>query len=118
MFADGMFTIQDEASQLIGFLVNPEEGQTVADACAGPGGKLSHVYELGEEKITLIAIEKDEEQYQRAKDNMERMQHPKVDWVKDDFLNWQPNEKIDKVLLDALLYGARRPPPAPRRKVA
>ena len=39
-----------KASQLIGYLVNPEEGEKIADACSGPGGKLSHVYELGKEQ--------------------------------------------------------------------
>src|SRR4029079_11458555 len=48
LFGRGFYTIQDEASQLIGYLVAPAEGQTVSDACAGPGGKLSHVYELGD----------------------------------------------------------------------
>ena len=45
-FAAGGFTIQDESSQLVAHLVNPQPGEFIVDACAGPGGKLSHMYEL------------------------------------------------------------------------
>jgi 16S rRNA (cytosine967-C5)-methyltransferase len=36
---DGLFEPQDEGSQLLGLLVEPEPGQTVLDLCAGAGGK-------------------------------------------------------------------------------
>ncbi len=105
LFGKGYYTIQDEASQLIGYLVAPIEGQVLADACAGPGGKLSHVYELGQGKIELIAVEKDEDQYLRAKDTMHRMGHEAVEWIKQDFLTWNPDKKLDKILLDAPCSG-------------
>ncbi len=105
LFAEGYYTIQDEASQLISFLVRPEQGQSIVDACAGPGGKLSHIYELGREKIELIAIEKDSEQLLRAQDNMNRLRHNKVKWTHTDFLSWQAPEKVDKILIDAPCTG-------------
>ncbi len=105
LFQEGYFTVQDEASQLIAYLVAPEEGQALADACAGPGGKLSHVYELGKEKITLYAIEKDDEQYRKAVETLDRLQHKKLHWVHEDFLTWTAPEKLDKILLDAPCSG-------------
>lgn len=39
MHADGMFVIQDEASQLVGHYADPRPGERVLDACASPGGK-------------------------------------------------------------------------------
>lgn len=105
LFAGGHFTYQDEASQLIGFLVAPESGQTVVDTCAGPGGKLTHIYEAAKGDFNLIAIEKNPRQMQRAKDNMERMQHLQVEWVETDFLTWQPQRPVDKILLDAPCTG-------------
>ena len=105
IFASGYFTVQDEASQLIGLLVSPQEGETITDACAGPGGKLSHIYELGKEAITLTAVEKDPGQMQRAKDNMERMEHEQLTWVENDFLQWKAKKKQDKILLDAPCTG-------------
>ena len=105
LFADGYYTIQDESSQLIGLLVNPQEKEIIVDACAGPGGKLSHVYELGEEKIDLIAIEQDPDQMQKAKDNMVRMGHEKLTWVEGSFLDWKGSKKAHKILLDAPCTG-------------
>ncbi len=105
LFQEGFFTVQDEASQLIGYLVAPEADQIIADACAGPGGKLSHVYELGLEKITLYAIEKDDDQYKKAQETLDRLGHKKVSWVHEDFLTWTSPEKLDKLLLDAPCSG-------------
>ena len=38
-FSDGRFIVQDEASQLIAELAQPQPGQRVLDLCASPGGK-------------------------------------------------------------------------------
>ena len=37
--ADGLVFVQDEASQLIPFVVDPQPGERVLDLCASPGGK-------------------------------------------------------------------------------
>ncbi|MBC7660595.1 MAG: 16S rRNA (cytosine(967)-C(5))-methyltransferase RsmB [Chitinophagaceae bacterium] len=105
MFQEGYFTVQDEASQLIGYLVAPEAHQKIADACAGPGGKLSHIYELGQEKIELFAVEKDHGQYLRAQETLDRLGLKKLHWVHEDFMTWTPTEKLDKILLDAPCSG-------------
>ena len=39
LFLDGSFEVQDEGSQLLGFLLQPKRGEMVADFCAGAGGK-------------------------------------------------------------------------------
>ncbi|HEY6099016.1 MAG TPA: RsmB/NOP family class I SAM-dependent RNA methyltransferase, partial [Anaeromyxobacter sp.] len=36
---EGLFEVQDEASQLVGAIVEARPGETVLDACAGAGGK-------------------------------------------------------------------------------
>jgi 16S rRNA (cytosine967-C5)-methyltransferase len=38
-FRDGLFELQDEASQLIGWVLDPKPRGLVIDACAGAGGK-------------------------------------------------------------------------------
>lgn len=38
-FAEGLFVVQDEASQLVGELIAAAPGQRVLDVCAAPGGK-------------------------------------------------------------------------------
>jgi 16S rRNA (cytosine967-C5)-methyltransferase len=108
LFSRGYYTIQDEASQLIGHLVSPQEGQTIVDACAGPGGKVSHIYELGAGKIKLVAVEKNEKQLEKAKETLSRLQVPDVSWHFMDFLEWTPPADygpIHKILLDAPCTG-------------
>ena len=39
MFLDGAVEVQDEGSQILGFLVEPRRGEMVVDFCAGAGGK-------------------------------------------------------------------------------
>ena len=39
LFLDGSIEVQDEGSQLLGFLLQPKRGEMVADFCAGAGGK-------------------------------------------------------------------------------
>ncbi len=104
-FAQGVFTFQDEASQLIGCLVAPEPNHNVIDFCAGPGGKLSHIYELADGKARLVAVEKDTRQLTRAKETMSRLGHDRVEWVHQDFLSLRPTEKFDRALLDAPCTG-------------
>ncbi len=38
-FADGLFFVQDEASQLVSEVLSPMEGECIVDTCACPGGK-------------------------------------------------------------------------------
>jgi 16S rRNA (cytosine967-C5)-methyltransferase len=56
-FRRGCFEMQDEGSQLIGFLVAPPSGGLVIDACAGGGGKTLHLAALMGNRGKLIAIE-------------------------------------------------------------
>lgn len=110
LFQQGFYTIQDEASQLIAYLVDPREGERVVEAAAGPGGKLSHMFELAEGKARLIAIEKSPRQLERGRETLQRLGHEGVEWVQADFLEWKPKGKgkaaeIDKILLDAPCSG-------------
>ena len=45
LFEEGMFSIQDEASQMVCEYLKPEEGDVVVDVCAAPGGKTLSVAE-------------------------------------------------------------------------
>ncbi len=56
-FAEGWCTIQDEASMLIARLLGPQAGELVADACAAPGTKATHLAELMDGRGKIIAID-------------------------------------------------------------
>lgn len=107
LFQQGYYTIQDAASQLIGLLVDPKEGETIIEAAAGPGGKLGHIFELSGGKAKLTGIEKSTRQLERGKETLARLGHEGITWVHADFLEYQvdKNGLVDKVLLDAPCSG-------------
>ena len=45
-FADGLITVQDTSSSLVGTLADPKKGDFVLDVCSAPGGKSMHVADL------------------------------------------------------------------------
>lgn len=47
-FRAGLWTVQDLGAQLVGELARPATGATVLDACAGVGGKTTHLAELAD----------------------------------------------------------------------
>jgi 16S rRNA (cytosine967-C5)-methyltransferase len=106
LFNKGFYTIQDEASQLISFIVNPQPGEVIIDACAGPGGKLSHIYELSKGQAKYYAIDRSKTQFAKAQETLKRLGHEEnITWIQEDFLTWNAKEKVDKVLLDAPCSG-------------
>lgn len=105
LFQRGYYTVQDEASQLIAHLVAPKADEEIVDATSGPGGKLSHMYEISEGKARFTAIEKHPAQMIRAKETMTRLGHDQVTWVDGDFLDFKPKNPPVKILLDAPCSG-------------
>jgi 16S rRNA (cytosine967-C5)-methyltransferase len=59
-FKEGLFEVQDAASQLIAPFLRIEPGQRVIDACAGAGGKTLHLAALMENKGRIIAMDVEE----------------------------------------------------------
>lgn len=45
-FKQGLFTIQDESSQLAAYILSPRPGDRVLDTCSAPGGKTTHLAQL------------------------------------------------------------------------
>jgi 16S rRNA (cytosine967-C5)-methyltransferase len=48
---------QGEASQLVPFLLSPDDGTRWLDACAAPGGKASELVDLGGERVHVFAVD-------------------------------------------------------------
>lgn len=56
-FKDGLFEVQDAASQLIAPFLQPEPGMRVIDACAGGGGKALHIAAIMRNKGRILALD-------------------------------------------------------------
>lgn len=56
-FRDGLFEVQDAASQKVAPYLEPAPGMRVIDACAGAGGKTLHLAALMQNKGQLLALD-------------------------------------------------------------
>jgi len=67
---DGLVRVQDQAAQLATMLLAPfKGGHRFLDACAGLGGKTSHIIELlGPDNLRLTAVEPDRRRYRCLED--------------------------------------------------
>jgi NOL1/NOP2/sun family putative RNA methylase len=65
----GMFYIQDAASQIPVYLMNPIKS-VVLDACAAPGGKTVQLAAVAD---AVVAIDVDAERFKKLEHNLERM---------------------------------------------
>jgi 16S rRNA (cytosine967-C5)-methyltransferase len=70
-YASGWFSVQDSAAQFAAPLLDAREGMRVLDACAAPGGKTTHLAELG--TLDLTAIDIDAERLGRVAENLQRL---------------------------------------------
>jgi 16S rRNA (cytosine967-C5)-methyltransferase len=56
-FVAGELAVQDEASQLVTHLLDPQPGEHVLDACAAPGGKTGHIAERMDDRGRVDALD-------------------------------------------------------------
>lgn len=56
-YQEGLWIAQDEAAQLVGHLVDPFPGQRVLDACAGVGGKSTHLGAMMQDRGKVVCVD-------------------------------------------------------------
>jgi 16S rRNA (cytosine967-C5)-methyltransferase len=100
-FAEGWFSVQDEAPQLSAPLLQLEAGQRVLDACAAPGGKTCHLLEA--QDVTVVAVELEERRIGRMQENLQRMGMAAQIICGDasEPEQWWDGQAFDRILLDA-----------------
>lgn len=71
-FKEGLFEVQDAASQTVAPMLNPQAGERVIDACAGAGGKSLHLAALMNNKGKVISMDIHEHKLQELKKRSRR----------------------------------------------
>jgi len=72
-FAEGLFSVQDEASQLTALLLAPLPGDAILDLCAAPGGKATYLAEVTGDRCTLVACDRNPRKLALIREGTERL---------------------------------------------
>ncbi len=109
LFLDGSFEVQDEGSQLLGYLLQPKRGEMVVDFCAGAGGKTLLLGALMRNTGRLYAFDVSEKRLSKLKPRVARSGlsniHPVVIDSENETRVKRLAGKIDRVLVDAPCSG-------------
>jgi 16S rRNA (cytosine967-C5)-methyltransferase len=105
-YSEGWWTIQDSSAQLVTYLLDPQPGETIIDACAAPGGKTTHIAELIQDTGTIYACDKTANRLKRLKENADRLQMRSIQIRTGDSRHFPEFINLaDRVLLDAPCSG-------------
>jgi 16S rRNA (cytosine967-C5)-methyltransferase len=72
-YDDGWWTVQDASAQLVSYLVDPQPGQTVIDACAAPGGKTAHLADLMGDQGLIWACDRTASRLKKITQTIQRL---------------------------------------------
>jgi 16S rRNA (cytosine967-C5)-methyltransferase len=95
------FVVQDEAAQLISWLLDPQPGERVLDACAAPGGKATHIARLMKDEGEVVAVDIDPGRAEKITENISRLGLRSVQVVTGNLGQGIVDGSFDRVLLDA-----------------
>jgi len=109
-YLDGMFEVQEEASQLLGLVVNPGAGETVVDACAGAGGKSLQIADLSGRTARIITLDIDSKRLSSLTSRARRAGFDNIETREAGLWNYKGIEDLigaaDKVVIDAPCTGS------------
>jgi len=104
---DGLVTVQDLGAQAVGRLVGARPGELLLDACAGVGGKSTHLSALAEGRAAIHAADISPRKLERCRELARRLDAPGIETIEVDLT--APGDRLaaayDRVLLDAPCSG-------------
>lgn len=101
------YTVQEESSQLVSFVLDPQPEDRVLDMCAAPGGKTTHLAQRMKNEGTILASDLYEHKVALIRDNAKRLGITMIEAVQKDGTAWGKEcpRQFDKILLDAPCSG-------------
>ena len=101
-YGEGLFSVQDEAAQIVSLLVYPKPGEVILDACAAPGGKSAHMASLAGNSARIVSMDISLDKLALLKENSLRLKTGNIFPVAADAAGEMPfKRKFDRILLDA-----------------
>ncbi|MBD2099843.1 16S rRNA (cytosine(967)-C(5))-methyltransferase [Leptolyngbya sp. FACHB-261] len=105
-FAEGWWTVQDSSAQLVAQLLDPQPGEVIADACAAPGGKTTHLAELMGDQGKIWACDLYANRLKRLTGNCQRLVLSSINLRCGDSRSFDDLQgTCDRVLIDAPCSG-------------
>lgn len=108
LYKSGYVRIQDEASQLIAYVIDPKPGDAILDVCAGTGGKATHLAEILGNQGHIVALDINQGKIKSLRETAIDQEFPSIDaqWADATAdLGEAFHETFDRVLVDAPCSG-------------
>jgi len=102
---EGLFAIQDEASQLVGAFTAPAPRTRVVDACAAPGGKTAQLAAALGGSGLLVACDVRARRVRLLRAQLREARVERCAIVQHDLLQGAPFRDVDTMLVDAPCTG-------------
>jgi 16S rRNA C967 or C1407 C5-methylase (RsmB/RsmF family) len=102
-YQKGLFCSQSLSAALVAPILDPQQGETIIDFCAAPGGKSTHIAQLTKNQCHLFAVDRSEKRIERLLAESKRLGvtciTPFVGRAKA-FVEQHPQVQADRVLVD------------------
>ncbi len=105
---EGLYIIQDEASQLVTAMMDAKQGERILDACAAPGGKTTHTSQKMENQGEIYALDVSKGKLDLIEEMCQRLGIKMVKTTKADAAQSLPipqGLKFDRILADVPCSG-------------
>lgn len=106
-YEEGLVSIQDEASQLVAFLLDPQPGDRILDACSAPGTKACHLAQLMKDEGSIVCGDIHEHRVTLIEEGAKRLHLKSIQAMCLDacVLEGFEEESFDRVLCDVPCSG-------------
>jgi 16S rRNA (cytosine967-C5)-methyltransferase len=108
LMKEGLYIIQDEASQLVTTLMDPKPGERILDACAAPGGKTTHMSQKMENRGEIYALDVSKKKLDLIEEMCQRLGIKNVETIQGDAaqsLSIPQGLKFNRILADVPCSG-------------
>lgn len=108
LFLEGYLRLQDEASQLVSYLAGQQIGLSFLDACAGSGGKTTHLAAITKNTGHILAVDCDRQKIEQLKIEAARLGATNIQTLCADLQESLPEKlklSFDAVWVDAPCSG-------------